>query len=558
MADKILIKRALLSVSDKTGLAEFAKKLSEFGIELISTGGTAKILRAEGLQVKDVSEVTGFPEMMDGRVKTLHPKIHGALLGVRSNPAHIESMSRAGIEPIDLVVVNLYPFEKVSADSGSEPAEIIENIDIGGPAMIRSAAKNFESVAVVTEPKFYNLIIEELLVNNGALGLETRRNLALLAFAKTASYDLNISSWLATQLNENDLSLLEEHNPLSKFQIILPSPQETEPAQGAPTEKSLPQELVIEAQKSLDLRYGENPHQRAALYSDGTGYGAANAVLLSGKQMSFNNFIDLDAAIQLVAEFSDPAAVIIKHTNPAGAAIGSSPAEAYSRALSCDPVSAFGGIVAFNRRLDARTANRLTEIFLEIVAAPSFDEDALELLKSKKNLRILQVEFEDNQQKYNFFNNLEVKQISGGYLLQDRDHLDFSPEELKVVTQRQPTEDELNSMLFAWKVAKHTRSNAIVIADRFQTLGVGAGQMNRVDSIRIAGMRANRYGLKTDGAALASDAFFPFRDNVDEAVKLGISAIIQPGGSLRDDESIQAANEHGIVMAFTGFRHFKH
>jgi len=558
MSNNLKIRRALVSLSDKTGAADFCRALNGFGVEIISTGGTAKLLRSEGLAVKDVSEITGFPEMLDGRVKTLHPKIHGALLGLRNNPDHVAAMNKFGIEPIDLVAVNLYPFEETISGENVSIEEAIENIDIGGPSMIRSAAKNWQSVAVITDPRLYEEIIAEMEASDGAISSETRQRLATLAFTRTAAYDLAISSYLGSLLRKNELERLEELNPLGNLFFYTPA-DETQPVlSDQQSDQPLPEILEINADKMRDLRYGENPHQKAALYDLGEIGGIANAEVLHGKEMSFNNYLDADAALALVSEFDTPAAVIIKHTNPSGVGLGETCEEAFRRALATDPVSAFGGIVAFNRIVDRDAAAAVSEIFVEIVAAPDFRPEALEILTAKKNLRILKVTFAPETSKQNLTGRLEIRQISGGILLQERDLITTAAENFVIVTEKQPTEVQKRAMLLAWKVCKNVRSNAIVIANEYQTLGVGAGQMNRVDSIRIAAMRAARYGLPIEGSVLASDAFFPFRDNVDEAAKLGISAIIQPGGSVRDAESIEAANNYGIVMVFTGVRHFKH
>lgn len=548
MSELRKIKRALLSVSDKDGLSELAAALNGFGVEMISTGGTARTLREAGYCVTDVSDVTGFPEMMDGRVKTLHPKVHGALLALRDNAAHIAEMNEHGIEPIDLVVVNLYPFEQSIAKDGVSLEEAVENIDIGGPAMIRSASKNWRDVAVVTDSRLYPEIIAEMRANDGSLSLETRSRLAALAYTRTAAYDLAISSYLASQLPNDELERLEPLNPLGHLSFF-----EIADEADADDDNEFSEYVNIELAKAADLRYGENPHQRAALYRNGGGI--ANAEQLHGKEMSFNNYVDADAAWALVNDLEETAAAIIKHTNPSGVGTGGTNLEAYKRALAADPVSAFGGIVAFNRKVDAAAASAVIEVFSEVIVAPDYDDDALEIFRSKKNLRVLRV---DGPPRGNGMTGREYKQISGGFLVQDADTHRLSVDDLKIVTQRQPTQDELRSMLFAWAVCKHVRSNAIVFARAGQTLGVGAGQMNRVDSVRIAAMRAERFGLDLNGSALASDAFFPFRDNVDEAAKYGVTAIIQPGGSVKDDESIDAANEHGIAMAFTGIRHFKH
>lgn len=556
------INRALISVSDKTGIVEFAKTLADLGVEIISTGGTAKTLRESGLTVTDVSEVTGFPEMMDGRVKTLHPKIHGAFLALRDNAEHLDAMKTHGIKPIDMVVANLYPFEETIAKEGVSLKEAIENIDIGGPAMIRSASKNWRDVAVITDPRLYGDIIKELTDNDCSLSIETRQRLATLAYTRTAGYDLAISSYLARQISNNDLEALEPLNPLKDLVFI--ESNELSESEAVVTEDSegLPEFQTIELAKVIDLRYGENPHQKAAMYETGESGGIANAEQLHGREMSFNNFVDAEAAWNLVQDFDDLAVAIIKHTNPSGVGIGTTNEEAYRRALSTDPVSAFGGIVAFNRRIDPVVAASVNEVFTEVVVAPEFDGEALEIFKTKKNLRVLKVAVTGGNagsvECASFFATSEYKQISGGFLVQEKDIHKISEADLKIVTERQPTSAETKAMLFAGTVCKHVKSNAIVFANENQTYGVGSGQMNRVDSVRIAAMRAERFNLPLKGSVLASDAFFPFRDNVDEAAKYGISAIIQPGGSIKDEESIAAANEHGIAMAFTGIRHFKH
>jgi phosphoribosylaminoimidazolecarboxamide formyltransferase / IMP cyclohydrolase len=515
------IKRALISVSNKSGVIEFAQALQSFGVEIISTGGTAKSLREAGVNARDVSELTGFPEMMDGRVKTLHPLVHGALLGQRENPTHVSAMTEHGIEPIDLVAVNLYPFVETISKPGVTEAEAIEQIDIGGPSMIRSAAKNFNDVVVVSNPQSYDRVLEELRSNNGSTSLALRRELAAEAFQRTATYDQTIAAFFVAQ------------------------PQE-----------KLPTKATINLNKVRDLRYGENPHQIAALYrtssknnpEDCVG-GLANAQLLSGKEMSFNNYVDADAAWQLVCDFDDPACAIIKHTNPSGVGLGQSLLESYKKALATDPVSAFGGIVAFNRKVDEEAANEASKIFTEVIIAPDYEPAALEALQRKKNLRVLKMPSVESPA------GLEYRQITGGVLVQSRDNHKLERSQLKVVTERQPTEAELKALLFAWTVCKHTKSNAIVYAIDGQTVGVGAGQMSRVDSVKIGAMRAQ---LPVAGSVLASDAFFPFRDGIDEAAKNGITAIIQPGGLVRDEEVIGAANGHGLAMVFTGIRHFRH
>ncbi|MDQ3800977.1 MAG: bifunctional phosphoribosylaminoimidazolecarboxamide formyltransferase/IMP cyclohydrolase [Acidobacteriota bacterium] len=549
MSDLRKIKRALISVSDKTGIVEFARELANFGVEIISTGGTARSLREAGLQVTEVSEITDFPEMMDGRVKTLHPKIHGAFLALRDNDEHVAAMRAHGIEPIDLVVVNLYPFEETVAKDGVSLAEAVENIDIGGPAMIRSASKNWRDVAVVTDARLYANLLREMRETEGAIGLQTRQRLAALAYTRTASYDLAISSYLAKQLSEADLRFLEPFNPLADLVFIRADAGEDDEAEETETFAEF---QSIELAKVADLRYGENPHQKAALYETGEAGGIAKAEQLHGKEMSFNNYVDAEAAWNLVCDFDELACAIIKHTNPSGVGTGASNEEAYRRALSTDPVSAFGGIVAFNRKVDETVAKSVNEVFTEVVIAPDFEAGALEIFRTKKNLRVLRVENGESSER------LEYKQISGGMLVQEKDLYRVTESDFKIVSERQPSEEEIRALLLAWKVCKHVKSNAIVFANENQTIGVGAGQMNRVDSVRIAAMRAERFDLPLKNAVLASDAFFPFRDNVDEAAKFGVSAIIQPGGSMRDDESIRAADEHGLAMVFTGFRHFKH
>jgi phosphoribosylaminoimidazolecarboxamide formyltransferase / IMP cyclohydrolase len=501
------IKRALISVSDKTGIIDFARELKNFGVEIISTGGTAKSLREAGIDVRDISDVTGFPEMMDGRVKTLHPRVHGGLLALRDNADHVAAMDQHGIEPIDMVVVNLYPFAATIAREGVTREEAIEQIDIGGPAMIRSAAKNARDVAVVVSPWQYAILIDELKQNDGALSLTTHERLAHEAFLQTANYDSIVSSYLSGT------------------------------------------NLALFMTKAADLRYGENPHQQASLYRMSDRGGVTNAELLSGKEMSFNNYVDADAAWQLVCDFEATTCAIIKHTNPAGVGQGDAIAEAYQKALATDPVSAFGGIVAINRTVDAAAAQEITKIFTEVVIAPGYEPRALEILQAKKNLRVLRMDSVETE------TGLEFKQIGGGMLVQTRDTHQLNHDDLKVVTTRQPADEEIRALLFAWTVCKHTKSNAIVYARDGQTVGVGAGQMSRVDSVRIGAMRAQ---IPVAGSVLASDAFFPFRDGLDEAARNGITAVIQPGGSVRDDEVIAAANEHGLAMVFTGVRHFKH
>jgi phosphoribosylaminoimidazolecarboxamide formyltransferase/IMP cyclohydrolase len=521
------IERALISVSDKKGLVEFARALVEMGIEIVSTGGTASLLRAHQVPARDVSELTGFPEMMDGRVKTLHPKIHGGILAVRGNAEHAASMKGHGIAAIDLVVVNLYPFQG-TVSRGAPFDEIVENIDIGGPSLLRAAAKNHAAVGVVVDPDDYGALIEELRANDRSLSDATRFRLFRKAFAHTAAYDGAISNYFS--------SLDEERKPTPW---------------GAVTN--------IQLTKVQDMRYGENPHQRAAFYSSGdaTGPSLAGAKQLQGKELSFNNILDADAALSTVLEFSETAAVAIKHTNPCGVALSQeSLADAFRKAKACDPVSIFGGVLAFNRAVDEETARELTEIFLEIVIAPSFTDKAKALLSSTKrllNIRLLEVDMSEPQR-----GGYDLRRVRGGVLLQDWDTGSIDVRACKVVTERKPTEEEYAALDFAWRVCRHVKSNTIVFASPDRVLGVGAGQMSRVDSAKIAVMRAATHGLDLRGSAVASDAFYPFRDGVDEAAKAGAKAVIQPGGSIKDDEVIAAANEHGMAMVFTGMRHFRH
>jgi phosphoribosylaminoimidazolecarboxamide formyltransferase/IMP cyclohydrolase len=514
------IERAILSVTDKTGLVEFAKHLAAMDVELVSTGGTARLLREAGIAVKDISELTGFPEMLDGRVKTLHPMVHGGILHRRENPAHVSSIEEHGIVPIDMIVVNLYAFEKTAAKPGVHFEEIIENIDIGGPSMIRSAAKNFQDVAVVTSASDYNAIAKEMQASGGALSLETNWRLAQKAFATTAAYDSAIASTLE-RISPEEFEL----DPESKF----------------------PETLRLSFQKAMDLRYGENPHQSAALYSNGSGTGVANGRQIQGKELSYNNIVDLEAAWDLAQEYEETVCTIIKHTNPCGTATAETLAIAYKKALECDPVSAFGGVIGVNRIIDSTTADEMAKLFVEAIAAPGFEPAALERFAAKKNLRL--VEIKHVPQKW------VLKNVSGGILLQDNDVRPLQPSDLKVVTKRQPTPEEMRALLFAWKIAKHVKSNAIVYARDGQSVGIGAGQMSRVDSCRIGAMKAV---LPTQGTVAASDAFFPFPDGVEEIAKAGSTAIIQPGGSLRDPEVIEAADRLGLAMIFTGVRHFRH
>jgi phosphoribosylaminoimidazolecarboxamide formyltransferase/IMP cyclohydrolase len=519
------IQRAILSVTDKSGIVDFAKNLAGMNVELFSTGGTAKLLRDSGVKVKDISELTGFPEMMDGRVKTLHPKVHGGILHVRNNPQHVAAAREHGIQPIDMVVVNLYAFEKTAAKPGVSFDELIENIDIGGPSMVRSAAKNFRDVAIVTSPDDYPGIADEMSKSGGELGLPTRWRLAQKAFATTAAYDTAISSTLA------GISL---DGAGQKFQI-------------AQSESAFPATLHFSLNKVMDLRYGENPHQRAAMYSDGSSAGLANSRQLQGKELSYNNIVDLQAAWDLAQDFDEIACAIIKHTNPAGAATGATLREAYLRALETDPVSAYGGVIGVNRVLDGPTAEEMAKLFVEAIAAPGFDAQALARLAAKKNLRL--VEVKAIQPRY------ALKAVSGGMLVQDPDIRPLTSSELKVVSKRKPSDVEMRALMFAWKVCKHVKSNAIVYAREGQTVGVGAGQMSRVDSCKIGAMKAI---LPVQGTVAASDAFFPFPDGVEEIAKAGATAVIQPGGSMRDQEVIDAADRLGLAMVLTGIRHFRH
>ena len=506
------IRRVLLSVTDKTGLAEFARELSALGAQLISTGGTARLLRESGIPVTDVAEVTGFPEMLDGRVKTMHPKITGGILAMRGKPEHMQALAEHGIEPVDMVVVNLYAFEKVAAKPGVTLEEMIENIDIGGPTMIRSAAKNYPDVAVVVSPRDYASLVDELQARSGELSPETHWRLAQTAFRTTADYDRAISARLAQVGGESEL----------------------------------PPFLDIRADKLMDLRYGENPHQSAALYG-ASGAGIAGAQQLQGKELSYNNLVDLDAAWQLVQEFHKPATAIIKHTNPCGCAEQETLVESYRKAFECDPVSAFGGVLAFNRGIDEETAQEIAKTFIEAIAAPDYTVEALAVLRAKKNLRLMKVG--------GGAGDLVIKSIGGGYLAQTADLHRLDRSQTQVKTKRAPTDAEWEALEFAWKVAKHVKSNAIVYAQPGQTAGVGAGQMSRVDSVKIGALKAN---LPLQGTAVGSDAFFPFPDGLEEAARNGATAFIQPGGSVRDQDVIDAADRLGVAMVFTGVRHFRH
>jgi len=540
MSDNV-IRRALLSVSDKTGLADLGRALAERGVELVSTGGTAGALRDAGLAVKDVSDLTGFPEMMDGRVKTLHPTVHGGLLALRDNPEHVAAMEAHGIGAIDLVVVNLYPFEATVA-KGAAREEIIENIDIGGPSMVRSAAKNHGFVTILTDPADYPALLAELDANAGATSLAFRIRMAGKAYARTASYDAAIANWFA-------------------FGDAFTHPLGSEALHATPFVETMP----LAFKRADTLRYGENPHQSAAVYVPQVigAHGVPQATQLQGKELSYNNLNDADAALELAAEFAgkEPAVVIVKHANPCGVAQGGSLLSAWEAALACDSVSAFGGIVAVNTELDAATAEAISAIFTEVVIAPSVSEEAKAIFAKKKNLRLLECGPLPDPRRGGF----TMKTIAGGMLIQSRDAGAILPDDLKVVTKRAPTEQELKDCLFAWTVARHVKSNAIVYAKDGATAGIGAGQMNRRDSARIAAIKAQEAAAthgwaapRTQGSAVASDAFFPFADGLISAAEAGATAVIQPGGSIRDEEVIAAADAAGLAMVFTGMRHFRH
>ncbi len=522
----VKVRRALVSVSDKTGIEDLAKTLNEFGVEILSTGGTAKRIKDLGISVKDVSEYTGFPEMMDGRVKTLHPKIHGGLLALRQNASHMEQAKKHQIEMIDMVVVNLYPFKKTVAKPGVTLEEAIENIDIGGPSMIRSAAKNHKSVAVITDPAQYPQIIKELKENNGSLAEATLKDLAVEVFQRTAEYDRAIYAYLSQSTEYREQSA-----------------------------EQFPQALNLTFAKVQDLRYGENPHQKAAFYKDPSAQetGICSARQLQGKELSFNNIIDLNAAIEIVKDFAEPAASIIKHTNPCGAAVADTLSQAYLDALDCDRLSAFGSIVGFNGRVDKELAEVVMKeaSFVECIIAPDFTEQAVQIFSGKKNLRLLAVDdFKETSAK-----ELDYKKVVGGLLVQDMDLKVVQESELKTVTKTAPTKEQIYALLFGWRIVKHVKSNAIILCNGTKTVGIGAGQMSRVDSVIIASRKA---GAKTKGAVLASDAFFPKPDAIEQAHQAGIKAIIQPGGSVGDSQIIDACNKYGISMVFTGTRHFKH
>ncbi|EGQ8523003.1 bifunctional phosphoribosylaminoimidazolecarboxamide formyltransferase/IMP cyclohydrolase [Vibrio parahaemolyticus] len=524
------IRRALISVSDKTGIVEFAQALAERGVDILSTGGTARLLAEQGIAVTEVSDYTGFPEMMDGRVKTLHPKVHGGVLGRRGQDDDV--MAKHGINPIDMVVVNLYPFAETVAKDGCTLADAVENIDIGGPTMVRSAAKNHKDVTIVVNASDYDRVIAEMDANDKSLTLETRFDLAIAAFEHTAAYDGMIANYFGTMVpsyGEN-----KEGDQESKF----------------------PRTFNQQFEKKQDMRYGENSHQAAAFYVEANPQEASvsTARQIQGKALSYNNIADTDAALECVKEFNEPACVIVKHANPCGVALGKDILEAYNRAYQTDPTSAFGGIIAFNQELDAETASAIVERqFVEVIIAPSVSAEAIEIVAAKKNVRLL--ECGEWTTKTTGF---DVKRVNGGLLVQDRDQSMVRLDDLKVVSKRQPTEEELKDALFCWKVAKYVKSNAIVYAKGDMTIGVGAGQMSRVYSAKIAGIKAADEGLEVAGSVMASDAFFPFRDGIDAAAEAGIKCVIQPGGSMRDDEVIAAADEHGMAMIFTGMRHFRH
>jgi phosphoribosylaminoimidazolecarboxamide formyltransferase/IMP cyclohydrolase len=517
---EVQIRRALLSVSDKRGLVDFARGLAELGVEIVSTGGTARELEEVGIDTRPVEDYTGFPEILDGRVKTLNPRIYAGLLAVRSNDEHIETLAAHEIEPIDLVCVNLYPFERVSGQRGVEDSEVIENIDIGGPTLIRAAAKNHAFAAVVVGPESYDAVLDELQSSDGRLSLRTRQSLAMEAFAYTARYDASISRWFAER------------------------------------EEDFPAQYTRSFEKVLDLPYGENPHQRAAYYAEaGTRTHLMSMVSkLHGKELSFNNLLDLDSGRRLIQEFELPAVAIIKHNNPCGTALGAALVDAFDRALATDPQSAFGGVFCFNRPVDRELAQKLSEMFVEAVFAPGYEEDALELLQEKPNVRLL----ENQERRTTPLSEHDFKRVRGGMLVQDRDTGLELRDEMEVATTRKPSEEEWGELLFGMRVCKHVRSNAIVMTKGLGTVGIGAGQMSRVDSVRIAVEKAGAAGLALEGAALASDAFFPFADGPQLAIDAGVRAIIQPGGSQRDQEVVEACDAAGVAMVFTARRHFRH
>ncbi|WP_078082820.1 bifunctional phosphoribosylaminoimidazolecarboxamide formyltransferase/IMP cyclohydrolase [Microbulbifer mangrovi] len=524
MTDKVAVRRALISVSDKTGIVEFARELSSMGVEILSTGGTFRQLGEAGIPVVEVSDYTGFPEMMDGRVKTLHPKVHGGILGRRGTDDAV--MGEHGIQPIDMVVVNLYPFKATVADPNCDLPTAIENIDIGGPTMVRSAAKNHKDVAIVVNTHSYDTVIEEMKGNDGQLGYETRYDLMVQAFEHTAQYDGMIANHFGARNTSNEA-------------------------------RAFPNTFNVQFEKAQDMRYGENPHQQAAFYveADAEEASVSSARQLQGKELSFNNVADTDAALETVKLFDEPACVIVKHANPCGVAVAADIKTAYELAFATDPESAFGGIIAFNRELDAETAQLIVDKqFSEVIIAPKVSAAAAEAVSAKKNVRLLECGEWSAVRPTAF----DYKRVTGGLLVQEKDNGMVAKDDLKVVTKVQPSDEQLDELLFAWKVAKMVKSNAIIYAKDGRTIGVGAGQMSRVNSARIAAIKAEHAGLEVKGAVMASDAFFPFRDGIDNAAKVGISAVIQPGGSMRDDEVIAAADEHGMAMVFTGMRHFRH
>ena len=524
MSDLKKVSRALISVSDKNGVVDFARALNALGVELLSTGGTFRLLQENNIAVTEVSDYTGFPEMMDGRVKTLHPKVHGGILGRRGTDDAV--MAEHAIKPIDMVIVNLYPFAATVADPNCTLPNAIENIDIGGPTMVRSAAKNHKDVAIVVNSSDYTTVLEEMQANEGQLDYNTRYALMVKAFEHTAGYDGMIANHFGARDTDNK-------------------------------ERDFSDTFNVQYFKTQEMRYGENPHQKAAFYTEAnpTEASVATAKQLQGKELSFNNIADTDAALECVKQFDKPACVIVKHANPCGVSVGVDIGTAYNLAFATDPESAFGGIIAFNRELDAKTAEAICEKqFVEVIIAPAVSADALAVVATKKNVRLLECGTWGNQRPQDF----DYKRVNGGLLIQDRDNGMIIEQDLKVVSKRVPTDTEMTDMLFAWKVAKMVKSNAIIYAKNNQTIGVGAGQMSRINSARIAGIKAEHAGLEVVGAVMASDAFFPFRDGIDNAGEAGISCIIQPGGSMRDDEVIAAANEHGMAMVFTGMRHFRH
>lgn len=521
-----MIKQALISVSDKTGILEFARALSGMGIKLLSTGGTAKLLADNGLPVTEVADYTGFPEMLDGRVKTLHPKVHGGILARRDFPEHVAALEKHGIPTIDMVVVNLYPFQQTVAKGECSLEDAIENIDIGGPTMLRSSAKNHKDVVVIVDPSDYQVVLDEMTANQNVVSYDTKFTLAKKVFAHTAQYDGAITNYL-TSLGEDKAHA---------------------------TRSSYPQTLNLHFEKVQEMRYGENPHQSAAFYRDliSLDGSLANYTQLQGKELSYNNIADADAAWECVKSFAESACVIVKHANPCGVALGATPFEAYSKALQTDPTSAFGGIIAFNRELDGKAAEIVAKQFVEVLIAPSFTAEAKQIFAAKQNVRLLEISLGKG------INTYDLKRVGGGLLVQAPDSKNVGPEELRVVSKLQPTPQQMADIMFAWRVAKFVKSNAIVFCGNGMTLGVGAGQMSRIDSARIASIKAQNAGLTLTGSAVASDAFFPFRDGLDVVVDAGATCVIHPGGSMRDQEVIDAADERGVVMIYTGIRHFRH